>query len=73
AFIVGHPKLLGCPYKFQQSPKSGAWVSDLLPHFRQVADQVAFLKGMNTDQFNHAPAELFLYTGSPRVGGAGMG
>src|SRR5207244_1335058 len=36
-------------------------------------DDLAFLKGMNTDQFNHAPAELFLYTGSPRNGGAAMG
>jgi hypothetical protein len=73
AFIKGHPKLLGCPYKFKQHGKSGAWVSELLPHFSEVVDQVAILKGMNTDQFNHAPAELFLYTGSPRAGGAGMG
>lgn len=73
AFIVGHPKLLGCPYKFKQHGQSGAWVSDLLPHIGEVVDRVAFLKGMWTDQFNHAPAELFLYTGSPRAGGAGMG
>jgi hypothetical protein len=73
AFIVGHPKLLGCPYKFAQHGKSGAWVSELLPHISTVVDEIAFLKGMNTDQFNHAPAELFLYTGSPRAGGAGMG
>jgi hypothetical protein len=73
AFIKGHPKLLGCPYKFGQHGKSGAWVSELLPKFAEVVDEVAFLKGMTTDQFNHAPAELFLYTGSPRAGGAGMG
>ena len=39
-----------------------------------MVDEVAFVKSMWTDQFNHAPAELFLYTGSPRAGGgAGLG
>src|SRR5262249_6122613 len=73
AFIKGHPKLLGTPYKFQQYGCSGAWVSELLPHFSKCADDVAFVKSMFTDQFNHAPAELFIYTGSPRNGGAAMG
>jgi hypothetical protein len=36
-------------------------------------DDVAIIKSMWTDQFNHAPAELFIYTGSPRFGGASMG
>src|SRR6516162_596414 len=72
-FIKGHPKLLGTPYKFQQYGESGAWVSEVLPLFSQHVDEVAFVKSMWTDQFNHAPAELFLYTGSPRNGGAGMG
>jgi hypothetical protein len=73
AFIKGHPKLLGTPHKFHQHGKSGAWISDLLPHFSRHADEVAFIKSMHTDQFNHAPAELFLYTGSPRNGAAAMG
>jgi hypothetical protein len=73
AFIKGHPKLLGTPYKFRRHGQSGAWVSELLPHFSELVDDVAFVKSMHTDQFNHAPAELFLYTGSPRAGGAGMG
>src|SRR4051794_19903693 len=73
AFIKGHPKLLGSPYKFQQHGRSGAWVSELLPHFSELVDEVAFVKSMETDQFNHAPAELFLYTGSARAGGAAMG
>jgi hypothetical protein len=72
-FIVGHPNLLGSPYKFKQYGKSGAWMSELWPHLSGVADDLAFIKSMNTDQFNHAPAELFLYTGSPRNGGAAMG
>jgi hypothetical protein len=72
-FIKGHPKLLGCPHKFARHGQSGAWVSELLPHFSKHVDEVAFVKSMWTDQFNHAPAELFLYTGSPRNGGAAMG
>ena len=48
-------------------------VSELLPHFRGVVDDIAIIKSMYTDQFNHAPAELFLYTGSSRNGGAAMG
>jgi Protein of unknown function (DUF1501) len=73
AFINGHPVLLGTPYKFRRHGKSGAWVSELLPHFSAHVDEVAFIKSMHTDQFNHAPAELFLYTGTPRNGGAAMG
>jgi hypothetical protein len=73
AFIKGTPKLLGSPYKFKQHGKSGAWVSELLPHFSGVVDDVAIVRSMHTDQFNHAPAELFLYTGSAQTGGAAMG
>jgi len=73
AFIKGHPKLLGTPYKFQQHGQCGAWVSELLPHLSRQVDDIAFIKSMYTDQFNHAPAELLLYTGSPRFGGASMG
>ncbi|HZT79125.1 MAG TPA: DUF1501 domain-containing protein, partial [Gemmataceae bacterium] len=73
AFIKGRPKLLGSPYKFKQHGKCGAWVSELLPHLSGCVDDLAFIKSMHTDQFNHAPAELFLYTGSPRNGGASMG
>lgn len=73
AFIRGHPKLLGTPYKFQQHGQSGAWVSELLPHLSRHVDRIAFVKSMWTDQFNHAPAELYLFTGSPRNGAAAMG
>ncbi len=73
AFITGTPKLLGSPYKFEQHGRSGAWVSELLPQFSKIVDDVAIVRSMNTDQFNHAPAELFMYTGSPRNGAASMG
>ena len=72
-FIKGHPRLLGTPYKFAQQGKSGTWISELLPKLTTVVDDLCVIRGMHTDQFNHAPAELFLYTGSPRNGNAAMG
>jgi hypothetical protein len=73
AFIKGTPKLLGTPYKFAQYGQSGAWVSEMLPHFQTIVDDVCVVRSMWTNQFNHAPAELFLYTGNMNAGAASMG
>ena len=73
AFIRGVPKLLGPQATFKQYGESGAWVSNHLPNFSRVVDDVTFLKAMHTDEFNHAPAQLFLYTGSPRLGRPSLG
>ena len=73
AFIRGVPKMLGPQGKFNQFGQSGAWVSDYLPYFQNVVDEVCFLKAMHTDQFNHAPAQLFMQTGRARLGRPGMG
>ncbi|RMG18505.1 MAG: DUF1501 domain-containing protein [Bacteroidetes bacterium] len=73
AFIQGTPKMLGPQASFSQHGQSGAWVSERLPHFSQVVDEVCFLKAMYTDQFNHAPAQLLLQTSSPRLGRPSMG
>lgn len=73
AFIKGVPKMLGSPYKFAQHGKSGAWVSEMLPHTAEIVDDITVIRSMNTDQFNHAPAELFLYTGNAIAGNASMG
>ena len=73
AFIRGVPNLLGPVAKFSQHGQSGAWVSDYLPHFSAVVDEVAFLKAVHTDQFNHGPAQLFMHTGSPRLGRPSLG
>jgi len=73
AFIKGHPKMLGTPYKFERRGQSGTWISELLPNIAKVADELAVIRSMNTDQFNHAPADLMLFTGSPRFGNASMG
>jgi hypothetical protein len=73
AFIRGVPKLLGPQCKFAQHGESGAWLSDRLPHFAQVVDKVAFIRAMQTDQFNHAPAQLLVHTGNQNLGYASMG
>ncbi|WZO99404.1 DUF1501 domain-containing protein [Isosphaeraceae bacterium EP7] len=73
AFIKGHPVLLGSPYKFERRGQCGTWMSELLPKLADHADELAIIRSMHTDQFNHGPAELFLYTGSARNGGAAMG
>jgi hypothetical protein len=73
AFIRGTPKMLGPQAVFKQRGGSGAYVSEYLPHFAQIADEVSFLKAVHTDQFNHAPAQLFVHTGSPRPGRPSMG
>ncbi len=73
AFTSGIPKLLGTPHRFRQHGKSGAWISDVLPKLATVADDLCFIKSMHSDQFNHAPAQLLLYTGSPQFGRPSMG
>lgn len=73
AFIRGVPRMLGPQAFFKQRGQSGAWISDNLPHLSSVADEITFLKAMQTDQFNHAPAQLLLHTGSARLGRPSMG
>lgn len=73
AFIQGTPKMMGHQYPFQQFGDSGAWVSDRLPHFSQVVDDVCFIKTMQTDQFNHGPAQLLVHTGNARMGSPSIG
>ena len=75
AFTSGVPKLMGTRRKFAQYGQYGTWLSDAAPNFHEseVVDEMCFVHSMNTDQFNHAPAELMIYTGSPRSGRPSMG
>ena len=73
AFIRGVPNMLATPYKFKRHGAAGTWVSELLPHFSSVVDEVAVIRSLHTDQFNHAPAQLLLHTGQPRLGYPAMG
>jgi hypothetical protein len=73
AFTTGVPKLMGTPRQFAQYGKGGMWLSDAIPNLQSVADELCFIKSLSTDQFNHTPAELLLFTGSPRAGRPSMG
>jgi hypothetical protein len=73
AFIKGHPKLLGSPYQFRQHGESGNWLSSLLPHLSDIADDLTIVRSMTTEQFNHAPAQLLMHTGSQLLGQASIG
>lgn len=73
AFIRGVPKMLGPQAKFSQHGQSGAWISNYVPYLQTIADELTFLKGVTTDQFNHAPAQLLMQTGSARLGRPSMG
>ncbi len=73
AFTSGVPKLLGSPQKFHRVGRCGTWMSSAIPHLHTVADAMCRIHSMHSDQFNHAPAELLIYTGSPRAGRPSMG
>jgi uncharacterized protein (DUF1501 family) len=73
AFIKGVPKLLGSPHRFTRHGQGGVELSALLPNLATVADELTVIRSMVTDQFNHAPAQIFLNTGSPRMGRPSMG
>ncbi|MCH7727092.1 MAG: DUF1501 domain-containing protein [Planctomycetes bacterium] len=60
-------------FNFAQRGKSGAWVSDLLPYTADIADELCFIKSMNTEAINHDPAITFLQTGSQLAGRPSMG
>jgi hypothetical protein len=73
AFIRPDSSLLGPRFKFARYGDSGAELSEKLPHLSQVVDEIAIVKSMTTDQFNHAPAQLFLNSGSGLPGRPCMG
>ncbi len=73
AFIKGHPTLLGSPHSFRPMGREGLLVSELLPHFESIVDRVTVVRSAWTDQFNHAPAEMLLYTGRTLPGYASLG
>ena len=73
AFIKGHPTLLGSRHGFVRQGETGQWVSELLPHLGSMVDELTVVRSMHTDEFNHAPADLFLHTGSNVPGAASLG
>ncbi|MCB1230726.1 MAG: DUF1501 domain-containing protein [Verrucomicrobiae bacterium] len=73
AFISPNSTLLGPKYQFSRHGESGAEISELLPHTAAIADDLCIVKSMVTDAFNHAPAQIFMSTGSQQFGRPSMG
>ena len=73
AFITPNATLLGPRFKFARHGQSGAELSELLPHLAEVADDIAIVKSMATDAFNHAPAQIMMHTGSQQFGRPSVG
>ena len=73
AFIRDHPTLLGTRFKYNKYGQGGLELSEHLPLMGKMADHLAVVKTVHTEQFNHAPAQLFLHTGFERFGRPGIG
>ena len=73
AFIDPNSTLLGPKFKFSRHGESGAELSELLPHTATVADDIAIVKSLVTDAFNHAPAQVMMSTGTQQFGRPSMG
>lgn len=73
AFIKGVPKILAGQFAFRRAGQSGQPISELLPNLASVLDKLCVIRTVHTDQFNHAPAQMFVHTGSPRLGNPSMG
>jgi hypothetical protein len=73
AFIGGPLTLAGSQFKFSLRGNSGQVMSDLLPHLAGVADDIAVVRSVHSDEINHAPAQMFLHSGFGRGGRPGVG
>lgn len=73
AFIRSDAAALGPRFKFAQHGQSGAWISEVMPHVAKIADELCIIRSVKTDQFNHAPAQIFFQTGFGQPGRPCMG
>lgn len=73
AFIRPDAAVLGPQFRFSRHGRSGAEFSEMLPHLGRVADDITIIRSLKTDQFNHAPAQIFLNTGFPQPGRPSLG
>lgn len=73
AFINPNSKLLGPKFKFTKHGQSGTEISELLPGLSRVIDDIAIVRSMKTDAFNHAPGQILMSTGSQQFGKPSLG
>lgn len=71
----GQKQLLcvGSPFNFSRYGKSGAEISELLPHTAKIADDIAIIRSMHTEPINHDPAVTYFGTGNQQPGRPTMG
>lgn len=68
-----HPLLKGSPFQFRRHGQSGLSISELMPHLASVADELAIVRSLHSEVFNHDPAVSLLNSGDSRVGRPTMG
>ncbi|MBL8865540.1 MAG: DUF1501 domain-containing protein [Planctomycetia bacterium] len=73
AFIRSDAAVLGPRFKFAKQGKSGTEISEVLPHLAKVVDDICLVRSVTTDQFNHAPAQIFFNTGFSQPGRPSFG
>ncbi len=73
AFIERDANLMASRFSFKRHGQSGAELSEIIPRTAAVADDLVFIKSMTTDVFNHAPAQIFMNTGTSQSGHPSLG
>ncbi len=73
AFIRPDAAVLGPQFAFARHGQSGAELSEMLPHLAKIADDICLVKSVKTDQFNHAPAQIFFNSGFSQPGRPSLG
>jgi uncharacterized protein (DUF1501 family) len=73
AFIRPDAAVLGPRFKFAKHGRCGMDLAEVLPHLAGVVDDVCFVRSVHTDQFNHAPAQIFFNTGFAQPGRPSLG
>jgi hypothetical protein len=73
AFIRPDAAVLGPQFRFARHGQCGAELSEMLPHLAGVVDDIAIVKSCRTDQFNHAPAQIFMNCGFAQPGRPSLG
>ncbi len=73
AFIRSDAAVLGPRFKFARHGKCGAELSTMLPYLAKIVDDITLVKSLKTDQFNHAPAQIFFNTGFSQPGRPSLG
>jgi hypothetical protein len=73
AFIRPDAAVLGPRFKFARHGQSGTEISEVLPHLSKIVDDICLVRSVRTDQFNHAPAQIFFNTGFSQPGRPSLG